>query len=119
MAGKASQKAPLVFTTEVVRWCNRIEKEHRVLTRVSFRTTPRLGILDVYIEVWTMVDEKPYTRLVRHGFDYPNSGKADFQTQILGLLAATEARLEEALKVWAAQANMLSAGLKRKDTKTS
>lgn len=93
----------LIWAMEYYTWAARIEKEWDVLTRLSVRHTPRHGVLNVYVEVWTMVENRPYTRLVRNGMDWPNSNTASYDTQVLGLLGETEARLEEAIKVWATQ----------------
>lgn len=99
-------KVPL-FTMEYRSWAARIEKEHNVLVRMSLRHTQRRAVLDVYVEVWTVIGERAHTRLVREGIEYPNASQADFNTQVMTLLAATEARLEEAIALYKAQAKHL------------
>jgi hypothetical protein len=107
MAGEKRAQAQLIWTLEYYAWAKRIEKKNRVITRMSIRHTPRAGVLDIYVEVWTVVDNKPYQRLVREGFDYPNSLASSFDVQVMALLSAVEARFDEALKVWSQQEHML------------
>jgi len=96
-----------IWTVELALWQKRVEKLWKVKTRLSVTATGRGSEVSVYVEVFTLVDGKPFTRMVRAGFDYPNANVASFDTQVLGLLAQAEARTEEAVEVFKAQRNML------------
>lgn len=105
--GKKQSGNQVIWTYEYAQWQKRVEKLWKIRARLSQRATGHGSEIDFYLEVFSLVDDKPFTRLVRVSFRYPSSTIASLDTQVLALLSEAEARTEEAVKVMRDQINML------------